>query len=399
MGRLHKLTDRFIKTIKEPGRYSDGGNLYVAAKLAKSGKLSVTYSFKVKTGGRSREGGLGAIDKISLKDARCIAADWRALVLRGVDPIAARKGASEARKSAKTFQDAVDGLFASKGGCWSEIHKRQWLHSMKVHCEPLLKRDIASIDRQAVLSVLTPVWEIKPETGKRVRQRLEAVLGYAEAHGWRPGPNPAQWKGGLDAIFTTDRERTHFAALPYSEIPAFLADLRGKEGPGPAALEFLILTASRSAESIGARWDELDLDSKTWIIPAERMKAGREHRIPLSSRALEILGVMEAARQNEFVFPGRFAGKSISPDLLRANVPGFTVHGMRSAFRDWCGDQTSFPRDLAEACLAHATGNATEAAYRRSDALEKRRQVMESWSSYCTGTGGAKVLPIRQANK
>jgi integrase len=223
--------------------------------------------------------------------------------------------------------------------------------------------------------------------------RIDAVIGFATAHGYREGDSPAKWKNGLDAVFTADRERTHFRAMAYSDLPGFLTDLRKKEGVGAAALEFLVLTASRLTEARGAAWGEINLETKTWTIPAARMKAGQEHKVPLSSRAVEILTSQK--RQNGFVFAGYRIGKPIGPEALRDLVPdGATIHGMRSSFADWAAEQTRFSHEDIEVCLAHTIGNATSRAYRRTDLLERRRDIMESWSNYVTGATSAKVIAI-----
>jgi integrase len=254
------------------------------------------------------------------------------------------------------------------------------------------------IDTAAVLSVLQPIWARIPETASRLRGRIEAVLDFAKANGLRSGENPAAWRGHL-ALILPKRQRLsrgHHAAMPYAEVPAFVAELRERETIHALALEFLILTAARSGEVLGARWAELDLDAKVWIVPATRMKAGRE-RVPLSERAMAILERMAEIRTGDLVFPGRRRRRPLSGVALAALVPGATVHGFRSAFWDWCGEATSFSREVAEQALAHATGGAVEQAYRRGDALEKRRALMQAWAQFCEPGAAGNVVPIRVA--
>jgi integrase len=250
---------------------------------------------------------------------------------------------------------------------------------------------INRIDTQAVLEVLKPIWTTKPETASRFRNRIELVLNYARAHGWRTGEHPAQWRGHLDQILPGRKalDRGHHPAIPYTEMPAFVERLRQCQDTSDAAvaLEFLILTAARTGEVRGARWSEIDLGDKVWTIPTNRMKSGREHRVPLCDRAIELLGIdLIPGDDTDFLFPGQIRRKPFSPGAIAAALkllePSASVHGMRSSFRDWCGDRTSYARELAEAALAHATGSAVEQAYRRGDALEKRRKLMEDWGRF-----------------
>jgi integrase len=265
--------------------------------------------------------------------------------------------------------------------------------------------DVAAIDTPDIMKVLAPIWAEKPETASRVRSRLELILDAAKAQGLRDGPNPARWKNHLQTMLPSPRKIarvTHFAAMPYADVGAFMRELRQRRGVAARALEFTILTAARSGEVIGARWSEINLEQKLWTAPPERTKAARAHRIPLSTRAVEIVEEMAAMRQNDFVFPGAKRGRPLSADALeeilsrmgRAGVA--TPHGFRSTFRDWAGNETSFPRELAEAALAHVVGDETEQAYRRSDALERRRALMDAWASYCDGPAvGGQVLQFR----
>jgi integrase len=272
-----------------------------------------------------------------------------------------------------------------------------------------LRRDLCvwplpvdEVATEAVLSVLRPVWQRAPETASRLRGRIEAVLDFAKADGWRSGENPAAWRGHLALILPKRQKLTrgHHVAMLYTEVPAFMTALRERKAMAALALEFLILTAARTGEVLGARWAEFDFEAKIWTVPATRMKAGREHRVPLSGRALAILARLADAKTGEFIFTGQRAGKPLSPTapemvLRRMKAEGVTVHGFRSAFRDWAGNETHFPRELAETALAHIIGDKAEQAYWRSDALEKRRGLMEAWAAYCESRGNVISLMVR----
>jgi integrase len=263
----------------------------------------------------------------------------------------------------------------------------------------ILDKPVDTIDTAAVLSILQPVWNRIPETASRLRGRVEAVLDYAKANGLRSGENPAAWRGHLALILPKRQKlsRGHLAAMPYPDIPKFLGKLREVESIHALALEFLVLTAARSGEVLSATWDEIDLDAQVWVIPASRMKAGLLHRVPLSARAMEIVERMAEIRTGNLVFAGQRRRRPLAGTTLAALVPGATVHGFRSAFRDWAGEETSFPREIAEQALAHATGGAVEQAYRRGDALEKRRALMQAWAQFCEPGTAGNVVPIRAA--
>lgn len=262
--------------------------------------------------------------------------------------------------------------------------------TLREYAAPIREKPVNEVGTEHVLAVLKPIWLEKPETASRLRGRIEHVLDAARAKGYRDGVNPALWRGHLDKLLPKRPKlsRGHHAALPYQDVAAFVGRLREREAVAAIALEFAILTAARSGEVLGARWDEIDLDRKVWTIPADRMKAGRDHRVPLSGRAAEMVQSLSSARVGAFVFPGQRSGKPLSSMALemvlrRMKVENATVHGFRSAFRDWCGNETHFPRELAEAALAHVIGDKAEQAYRRGDALEKRRAMMEAWAAYC----------------
>ncbi|MGO8614711.1 tyrosine-type recombinase/integrase [Rhizobium leguminosarum] len=396
--RLHKLSAIGVKNETRSGRHGDGGGLA----LQVSGSGSRSWIFMWKDGGKRTVMGLGAYPAISLADARAKAEECRKQIAKGLNPLAESR-----REDAPTFAVAVERFLDDQRlATWrNDKHKAQWKMTLgKAYCATILEKKVDEIGAAEVIKVLKPVWQTKAETASRIRGRIERVLAFAEAKGWRPeGKNPAQWKNGLDAILPQRRKLTrgHHKAMTYAGVPTFIATLRASVGVAPRALEFLILTAARSGEVVGARWEEIDMERKVWTVPAERMKAGREHSVPLSPRAMEILKVMASAREegNEFIFPGRRhrravdgkkSGRPISAAsmemLLRRmemkNVA--TIHGFRSSFRDWAGDETHFPREVAEAALAH-TIQGVEAAYRRATALEKRRKLMEAWADFVDG--------------
>jgi integrase len=382
------LSARFVTTAP-PGDHHDGGGLYLI--VSPTGSRSWVYRFH--HDGRRRFMGLGSLPDVSLAQARDARDEARRVRNGGRNPIDVRRAARQTEAGRKTFAEVADALILAKGPEWGNAkHAEQWRTSLEKGAAELRPRLIDDIDTEAVLSVLAPVWREKPESASRLRQRIEAVLSYATAHRMRSGDNPARWRGHLEHLLAKpDRgARSHHAALAYADVPSFMASLRVVDTVAARALEFLILTAARSGEVYGAPWPEIDLEAKTWTVPASRMKAGREHRVPLSSRAVEIVETMRAGRESDFVFPGRRRGAQLSHVVMaktieRMGVSGATPHGFRSAFRDWAGDMTHFPREVAEAALAHVVGDAAEQAYRRGDALEKRRKLMDEWDAYLRG--------------
>ena len=354
--------------------------------------------------------GLGALaDGVTLRDAREAALEARKALKAGVNPIDARREARRLAAGKPTFGQVADALLETKAGEWrNEKHREQWRIALTETVATLRGRPVDEIDTEAVLEALKPIWAEKVETASRLRGRIEAVLDYAKAQGYRAGENPARWRGHLAHLLPKRGKlaRGHHAAMAYHEVPDFLARLREIDSISARALEFTILTAARSGEVFGARWGEIDLENNVWVIPAERMKAGREHRIPLSDRAAAIVTELSEARISEFVFPGRGAGKPLShiamaKVLKRMRVEGVTVHGFRSAFRDWAGNETNFAREVAEAALAHVVGDKAEQAYRRGDALDKRRALMMAWEQYLLpgpAHGGA-VLPFVKSRR
>ena len=287
-------------------------------------------------------------------------------------------------------------------GFRSAKHTAQWKTTLATYAAPLRDKAIDTISTDDVLSLLKPIWTTKAETASRVRGRIEKILDAAKAKGYRQGENPARWRGHLDHLLPKRSKLTrgHHAAMPYDDVAAFIARLRESDGLGALTLEFCILTAARSGEVLGARWSEIDLDKKIWTVPADRMKAGREHRVPLPERAVAILKQLVEIRTGDFVFPGQrkerpLSKKAMELVLKRIKIENATVHGFRSSFRDWCGNETHFPREVVETALAHVIGDKAEQAYRRSDALEKRRELMQAWANYCDPTRTAKVLQMR----
>jgi integrase len=381
-----KLSARKAETAK-PGTYPDGGGLY----LCISPTLTRTWVYRFSWRNRRPEMGLGSLDQgVGLAEARDARDEARQVLRSGRNPIEVRRE-SRRRSIKASFGEIADDLLKAKAREWrNEKHQEQWRWSLTTGAALLRPRPVDEIDTEAILSVLRPVWTTTPETAQRLRARIEAVLDAAKAQGLRSGENPAAWRGHLSHLLPKRQKLTrgHHAALPYAEMPAFMAKLRKDESISARALEFCVLVAARTGEVLASRWDEIDLASKVWTLPATRMKAGREHRVPLSKRACEILEIIKQQRSGEFIFPSPRGSRPLShiamaKVLARLDVQGVTVHGFRSAFRDWAGNETSYPRELAEAALAHVIGDQAEQAYRRSDALEKRRLLMESWSSWC----------------
>ena len=304
-----------------------------------------------------------------------------------------------------TFGDTADALLESMSPSWRNAkHRAQWAMTLRVYCASLTNTPVGNVTTDEVLRVLKPLWATKAETASRLRGRIERVLDFAKARGMRSGENPARWRGHLDALLPKRQKLTrgHHKAMPFADVPEFMTALRDMGGIASKALAFAILTAARSGEVLGARWEEIELNAKVWTVPAARIKAGREHRVPLSKRALAILAELAKLRLNDFVFPGLKLGSPLSAMALeavlrRANVD-VTVHGFRSAFRDWAGERTAFPREVAEAALAHLVGDEVERAYRRGDTLEKRRKLMDSWASFCAASAGLNVVAFAKAS-
>lgn len=400
----NKLTVRAVETIKEPGLHSDGRGLYLA--VSPTGAKS--WRFIYRRVGKRTEVGLGKFPDVSLAAARKRVDDAREALAAGNDPLALRRAAKASEAGAVSFGAFADELVEEiRAGFRNEKHRAQWAMTLgDAYCRDLRKKPIHEVTTEDILAVLKPVWLTKAETASRIRGRIERVLDAARAKGLRSGENPARWRGHLDHLLPKRLrlQRGHHAAMPYEAVPAFIERLRARESNAAPLLELTILTAARSGEALGARWSEFDLKRAIWTIPPNRMKAGREHRVPLSARALAILESMQALRREDeadgYVFPGQKRGRPLSAMtmemLLRRMDVDFTVHGFRSSFRDWCGEETSFPRDVAEAALAHVIENKTEAAYRRGDALEKRRRLMEAWAAYIEPKAAGNVVSLKR---
>ena len=388
----NKLTARGVAALSKPGKHSDGGGLYL--RIDSDGSLvRRRWIFRFVFRDRTREMGLGGYPEVSLGDARKARDAAEKVVQSGQDPIAARDDAHRAQIAKPTFGEIADALIEAKRSEWrNDKHRAQWKMTLEIYAAPLRQRPVDEIDTDAILSVLQPIWQSKAETASRLRGRIETVIDAARARGYIPRneANPARWRGHLDKLLPKRAKLTrgHHAALPYDKMPAFIAQLRARDAITALALEFCILTAARSGEVLGAQWTEVDLEKKLWTVPAARMKAAREHRVPLSRRANEILKGLHATATDAFIFPGQKADKPLSGMamemlLRRMDMNGITVHGFRSAFRDWAGNDTDFARELAEAALAHVIGDHAEQAYRRGDALEKRRKLMDAWGEFC----------------
>ncbi|TPO02179.1 site-specific integrase [Mesorhizobium sp. B1-1-5] len=396
---LNKLTDAKCKALSKPGLHGDGGGLYLNVKAggAKS------WSFIWREGRRRREGGLGVYPATTLASARRTATEYREAIAENRDPIAERRR----QKAEPNFGEAVKLFLADNEAAWrNEKHKYQWGQTLgDAYCKYLRPMKVSQIMTDDVLKVLRPHWNTKSETAKRLMGRIERVLAFAKVKGWRTGDNPAAWRGNLDALLPKQKKllaRGHHAAMSYADVPAFLKSLRQQDGIAARALEFVILTATRSGEARNAAWSEFDLDAALWTIPAKRMKAGKVHQVPLSKPALAIVkalhdtGTEGDADGAGFVFPG-YKGKALSDMafkqlMKRMKVENCTTHGFRSSFRDWAGNETETPREVAEHALAHIVGNAVENAYRRSTALDKRRKLMDEWAGHLSTTKDGNVV-------
>jgi len=394
---MAKLNARFVETAK-PGKYGDASTKGLQLVVAPTGARKWVLRFMSQ--GKAREMGLGAFPEVGLADARERALAARKLVKEGVDPIADR----QRDRNPPTFGELADEVVAEQSkGFRNDKHKAQWAMTLTVYAAPLRDKPVDKVETSDVHAVLRPIWQTKPETASRIRGRIERVLNAAKAKGYRTGENPAAWRGHLENLLPKQSKlsRGHHAALPYADVPAFVARLREREAVAALALEFAILTAARSGEVLIARWEEIDLEAKVWTIPPERMKAAREHRVPLSDPALSILAKLSAAKVSDFIFPGQRRNRPLSAMamemvLRRMGVADdATVHGFRSSFRDWAGNETHFPRELAEQALAHVIGDKAEQAYRRGDALEKRRKLMDAWASHCEPRAGT-VIKLHQ---
>ncbi|GAN76274.1 tyrosine-type recombinase/integrase [Acidisphaera rubrifaciens] len=393
---MGKLNAAKVKALTAPGTYGDGGGLYLHVKDA--ARRSWLFRYR-SPAGKHRWMGLGTLRDVPLADARQAAVAARAIVRQGGDPIEqrdARRAEAIHQAGRNTFQAIAEAYIAAHAPAWRNAkHAAQWTSTLTTYAYPVIGRmPVGAIGTAEVTAVLDPIWTTKPETASRVRGRIEAVLDYATARGLRTGDNPARWRGHLANLLPARGKVArveHHAALPWRQIGSFMAMLAAQEGVAALALRFLILTAARTGEAIGARWGEIDTAQKVWTVPGTRMKAGREHRVPLSDPALAILRQLAATgtAPGAFIFPGQRTGHPLSnmalTALLRRMKRGeITVHGFRSSFRDWCAEATNTPRELAEAALAHTLRDKVEAAYQRGDFLDRRRHLMADWAEWCS---------------
>ena len=395
--KLHILSARKVETLG-PGFHADGGNLYLRVRDSHSR----AWVFRYKAAGKVREIGLGPFPTRSLAEARDAAGAMRKAVKAGADPaLVIRK--DEPQAPGKTFkQCAVELMEAKRPGWKNAKHAQQWENTLRDYAYLTIgDKAPADVSLADVKAILLPMWSTKTETAQRVRGRIEAVLDYAAVHDLCDATrNPARWKGTLDKVFPPPRKVAtpeNHASAPYSDVPRIMAALKDKSHVSALALRFIILTAARSGEARGALWSELDLDAATWTIPAKRMKAARPHRVPLSAPAVQIIRAMEKLRRPrvDLVFPGARDGllsDVATNKTLHSIAPDVTVHGFRSSFRVWCEEQTSYPRSVTEAALAHVNADKTEAAYQRSDLFDRRRDLMQAWADFATGNG--KVIKL-----
>jgi integrase len=391
-----RLTAREVMNAKpEDGRRAamlpDGGNLYLQATLGKDGAVRRSWVFRYEFDGRRHDLGLGSLETFNLAEAREKARGLRQQLADGIDPFTAKqqarkdrlaKLAAEAR--AMTFRQCAEECIKSHRDGWKNAkHAAQWSSTLETYAHPILgELAVDDIATAHIVRVLQPIWKSKPETASRVRGRIEKVLGWAAVRGFRSGDNPARWRGHLQELFAAKgkiRPVEHHAALSFTDVPAFMADLRDRNSLSARALEFTVLTAVRTNETIGATWDEIDFAAKTWTIPAARMKAAKAHRVPLSDRAVQVLTALPP--NGAHIFP---LSNMAMLELLRGMRPDTTVHGFRSSFRDWAAERTSYPNHVAEAALAHTISDKVEKAYRRGDLFEKRRRLMADWATWCS---------------
>lgn len=392
---LHQqLSARLVATVRKPGLHLDGHGLYLQVSESNSTArpkpkaLSKSWTLRYRFNGKVREMGLGSLRSLTLAEAREEAKRCRGLLLRGVDPLGAREERRQQQvlelAKAITFGECAERFIAAHSKGWKNAkHGKQWASTIETHAEKLLSLPVQAIDTALVVKVLEPIWTKKPETASRLRARIERVLAWAATRDFRPkGDNPARWKGHLDTLLPRlDKAKRvkHHPALPFREIGSFMEELKEHEALAARALEFAILTAARTGEVIGAKWDEINFTSAIWTIPAERMKAHREHRVPLSPQAVKLLRSLD--REGDLIFP--ISNMAMLALLERMKRGDITVHGFRSTFRDWASETTGYSREVCEMALAHTIGDKAEAAYRRGDLFEKRRNLMSEWSRFC----------------
>jgi integrase len=405
---MGKLNAARMRTLTKPGTYGDGAGLYLQVR----GPANRSWLFRFRLHGKGHLMGLGAVGDTSLAEARELAAAARKLVRLGANPIDQRRTArrESAAQAGLTFDQVAAAYIAAHEASWrNPKHRQQWRNTLDTYAAPTLgKLPVAQVDVGLVMRVLEPIWLEKTETASRLRGRIESVLDYATARSWRAGENPARWRGHLENLLPARSKVAkveHHSALAWQKMGAFMTTLDAQDGVSALALRFAVLTAARTGEVIGARWSEIDTTHAVWTVPAARMKAGREHRVPLSDRALAVVQAAAKLRANTkvdgFVFPGGKLGRSLSSMamlmlLRRLGRSDLTAHGFRSTFRDWCAEATNYPREVAEAALAHTLRDKTEAAYQRGDLMEKRRRLMAEWAAYCSRPAAAgSVVSMR----
>lgn len=396
---VNRLTATSVKNFKQEGDHADGNGLYLRVSASGTKSWILIFTFR----GKRRELGLGSIAVVSLADARRKAEEAARLRHDGTDPKVAWSRTAR-RTSVPAFGDLALEHIENQAPDWRNSKCRgQWESSLRTYAAPIWDCPVDSIITQDVYDILRPIWSSKAETARRVRGRIESVLDAAKALGFRSGENPAVWRGNLGNLLPRRRKsaQKHHAAMPYTDVAAFMLRLQTSAGLGARALEFTILTAARTSEVLAARWDEVNLEDRVWTIPAERMKAGKEHRVALSEAAIALLRSLH--RYGPYVFPGLKRGTHLSSMsmenvLRRMKAKPVTVHGFRSSFRDWCAEETDFPRELAEFALAHAVGSEVERAYLRGDGLKRRREVMEVWAAYVAAPSNPTMNPTPGAD-
>ena len=393
--KINRLNARSVATLAKLGRHADGGGLYLS--ISSNGGRRWVFLFRWY--GKPTEIGFGSARDVTLASARALATQARAKLAGGINPKGARRPPEGA-----TFGECADRVIEAMRPSWRNgKHAAQWEMTLREYAAPLRSLPVGSVTTDDVLSVLKRLWSAKPETASRLRGRIERVLDAAKAQGLRSGENPARWRGHLDQLLPKRQQLTrgHHAAMSYADLPGFMCDLQARQATAAQALEFAILTATRTGEVLGAQWKEFDLDRAVWTVPAARMKGGREHRVPLSRRALKIVKVAREGQTGDFVFAGQKPGRPLSVMALemvlrRMKIEDATVHGFRSTFRDWAAECTNFTNEVCEAALAHVIENKAEAAYRRGDLFDKRRKLVEAWAVYCAAPKAGKVVAFRR---
>ena len=393
--QIHLLSPADITSAKEPKLYPDGGGLFLRVDANGSKRWTFLFQFR----GKRKEMGLGSIRSVPVAAARVAAHNARQAVAAGLNPIDERR---RARRTVPLFGEFSDAYIETHKAAWKNAkHLAQWKHSVEVDAAKLRKLPVDQIDTDDVLDVLKPIWATKPETAKRCQGRIARILDAAKARKYRQGENPAAWKGNLDTLLPKQPKlvQGHHPAMEADALPAFMAKLGGRPANAARALQFAILTAGRTGEVLGARWGEVDFQKAIWTVPADRMKTKAEHRVPLTAAAVDVLNRLASEAKalhgrlvtpEDFIFmrdpsTERLSNMAMAMLLRRMEVANASVHGFRSTFRDWVGQKTEFPRELAELSLSHLVGNEVERAYRRGDAIDRRRVLMDAWSAFCTG--------------